>query len=454
MTPFSRNPALSVVFFHLRPALLWGAATLALVAANASARPEEKSDSTSIVSLSGRVARAPVREGEPVRFWVTIENRTNSPLQHIRLERIDPEEFATVGGTMSVPSGNICQTPIPKSAKGTAPSAAPKDEKEICEYLGPHQSFTVWGRVQADAPVTRQNAFAAIQWQSQDGPSLGAVPLGEVESLSCLRWTWYSLLHEWELGVPTFAALLGLVFATWKWLRERREKKARDLEDKRSNTWNLMLRESHRAALKYYMPIATALRSAIDEMERFQSCGSTNVGIAQSGFFYLLTFHWETVRTKRELGAYYFKNRLAETLVYQLFQRHRLLVGLKEPAKQRMLDQCLDKISAKTTSDIVAGMIAANVLPISQLWSHFYSWLVRPESRARAEDLVVLEAYYELLVYEANRPYEHWYGDSEPLKFSEQARAAVRKVGRYIKRDKETKDYLETAAAKRGAGDF
>src|SRR5882762_8326028 len=60
MTPFSRNPALSVVFFHLRPALLWGAATLALVAANASARPEEKSDSTSIVSLSGRVPRARV----------------------------------------------------------------------------------------------------------------------------------------------------------------------------------------------------------------------------------------------------------------------------------------------------------------------------------------------------------------------------------------------------------
>jgi hypothetical protein len=442
---------------------VWGAVVLALGAGLCTSAAQSP-DAASHVSVSGHLARVPVRNGESVRFWITIENGSASPIARIRLDRIDPVDFDRVSGSMSVPSERVCQAPAVERPKGLAVTA-PAPQNEICAYLGPHESFTVWGDLRASESVDRQNAFAILEWESAEGPSVIAAPLGEIESLSCPRWFWFSLLHNWELGVPTFTAFFAGLFALWKWrwdkreadLHEKRENESRiqrDLEekrearlheerDKRSNTWNLMLQDSHRVTLKYYMPICNDLIAATQEIRRFHDAHSPNVAIAQSAFYYLLKFEWNVRTTRRELGGYYFKNRTAEWLVYFLYQEHRALLRLKSPPIQQLLDRCLDLMSAKVTSSTVGGMIGYGDPDIVAFWKYARKWL---SNRRCLQDLNILDGYFGILIYEANRPYEHWYDVKlEPLKLSALARTAVTDVAREHKLGPETDKYLEEA---------
>jgi hypothetical protein len=435
--------------FLERHAAWWAATALALAISSFSVFAEEKPGGPTRVALSGQVVRASVPEGKPLHFVITIENRSETPIKDIRLERIDPWEFHEIPGSISVPAGNVCQAPASRGAR-SSPRQTPPAASVICAYLAPHQAFAFWGDLKADEPVSRQNAFAVLRWESLAGGSVGSVSLGEVESLERIRWIWYLLLHEWELGVPTLVAFLGGLVAGWKWFWVWRGKKAAELADKRSKTWNLMLRDSHRTALRYYMPIATAVNSLIREMKRFRESGSTDLDTAKSAFYYLLKFHWEIRRTRRELGAYYFKNRLAEGLVYDLFDKHSVYFGAELLRINLLLEPCLDLMSVDTTVEDIVGMITAGVVPVDGLWDHFRVWLGRRRSQA---DSPVLEAYLGILVYEANRPYQHWYGNLEPLELSAEARRVVTGLARRIKpkkdrieREKNTKAYLKEAS--------
>ena len=435
-------------------ALGWGGVVLALGACLCADAQTPAPVPASHVSVTGQLSRVPVENGDSVRFWITIENNSTTPLAHIRLDRIDPAQFEPVPGSMSVPSAQACRAPAIERPKGFA-VAAPAAQNEICAYLGPREIFTFWGDLRARDSVDKQNAFAVLEWESPDGPSIVAAPLGEIESLSSPRWIWHSLLHNWELGVPTFTAFFAGLFALWKWRRDVKEariheqrqnesRKQREIEDNRSKTWNLMLRDSHRVALKYYMPIGNGLSAATQEILRYRSTLPVDASIALSAFHYLLKFHWDVRRTARELGAYYFKNRTAEVLVDDLFQEHRALLQVKNAPTKQLLDRCLDLMSANVTSDNVAQMIAASQPDILAFWNHVLPWF---SSSGCQQDLEILSGYLNVLIYEANRPYLHWYGTSEPLALSPSVRATVEWVGWKYRIGKETDSYLEEASS-------
>jgi hypothetical protein len=415
--------------------LIWGAYT--------SAKGQQKPDAVANISVSGHLSRTPVRNGDSVRFWITVENDSAAPIERIRLDRIDPIVFAQLAGSLSVSPSDACKVPAAKSRKGDAAAPAAPEKNEICAYLGPRESFTACGDLRASDSVERQNAFAIVDWQSHGGPSAVAVPLGEIESLSTPRWIWYSLLHDWELGVPTFTAFFGGLIALWKWRRDKQSRKQRELDDVRSKTWNLMLRDSHRITFKYYVPIGNGLSSAREEIKRYQSTIPQDPNIAQSALLYLLKFHWEMRRTARELGGYYFKNRTAEVLAEYLHQEHRRLFGLKNAVLRRVLDRCLDLMSPIITLDTLAGMIQAQQPDILAFWNHVLPWL---SSQECLNDLPVLDGYLGVLLFEANRPYEHWYGANKPLVLPPDVRATVALIGWKNRIGAETDKYLEEAS--------
>ena len=142
--------------------------------------------------------------------------------------------------------------------------------------------------------------------------------------------------------------------------------------------------------------------------------------------------------------AYYFKNRTAEVLVDDLFQEHRALLQVKNAPTKQLLDRCLDLMSANVTSDNVAQMIAASQPDILAFWNHVLPWF---SSSGCQQDLEILSGYLNVLIYEANRPYLHWYGTSEPLALSPSVRATVEWVGWKYRIGKETDSYLEEASS-------
>jgi len=101
-------------------------------------------------------------------------------------------------------------------------------------------------------------------------------------------------------------------------------------------------------------------------------------------------------------------------------------------------------MSANVTSDVIAGMIAAPQPDILAFWNHAHPWFSRPECD---RDLPVLDGYLGILIFEANRPYLHWYGTLEPLALSPLVRGVVTWVGWSNKLGKATDEYLEAASS-------
>jgi hypothetical protein len=397
----------------------------ASISPRASEKPAAAPEDKSGVGLSGQVSQDSAGPRGLIRFWISVENRTEATLDDVQLRNPEIPGFALKRLCWPATPDNHC---MEIRTDGDAPSMAqaPQAQYRLAEHLHPRQPVSVWGYLEATDSEPKQNAFVTVSWTVAGSPSSETVTLGEVESLNCLRALALQVIHGWEWSFPLATLIGGFLYDQWRRKREKKEKaserdrksKERDreeLRDHQKRTWNLMLPRSQQAALKFYTPLAGAAQSARDQLRKYQD--SRQLGNLPGACFEMLFFHWRLRQAIDQIGGYYFKSPEAEQLADLIYCKHRYLLGLNDSTNRSLLSGAVDEIKPNTT---IARFLQEKGNPRSKahaFWTYFETWATT-KSMELGRDIFVLDAYAALLRYEANRPSLHWYGKLDPISFA------------------------------------
>src|SRR5712692_5260663 len=100
------------------------------------------------VSLTGSLSKFVIQEQEPVRFWLTVHNRTKLILSDFRL-KLDAPGYEAISLCVSQDHENYCW------ARSQVLVKYP-DAHLLAGELKPGQSMTIWGDLVASLPSKRQ----------------------------------------------------------------------------------------------------------------------------------------------------------------------------------------------------------------------------------------------------------------------------------------------------------
>jgi hypothetical protein len=373
------------------------------------------------VVLTGRLARDIARTGDSIRFWITVENRTTDTLQQVTLSHLDTPGFGAFRPCWGKPYDQTCGLPQDADAICRLPGGAAgsgSDGKLLCAQLAAGRSLTIWGDLPADHPEARHKNFAVLSWQSATGPdALAGVELGETETILSWLSPFVWLRGKPEVTVPAALTLLGLLAA-----RSARKR------DERTQMASTMLAETHKASMQYYMPTCSMIAAAVHALDRYIELTAPGQGAEAElrlriAFYYMTMFQWWHQQTFREVGAYHFRDRIAEGILRALYAKHKALYPLVSDASRRKLDRLLLLVSKQTTLDEFLSLLEYPRTDVQEAWGLFRKWAVTsPDCET---DRSVLSAYRHIMGYEVNRPYLAWHGALVPIELSPASRGVV-----------------------------
>jgi len=407
-------------------------------------KPGEAAKPADGVVLTGRLSRDSARPDGKIRFWITIENKTDGPIRNLHF--ID---FFTPGFNP------------PEKIFGGCKEAA--WNSVFCGSLPAQQSITIWGDLAAGQCAPRENAIATLGWKAQkqseqEPEQSGVAQLGEIERLS-----WWSAAWQWltrlDIGLPTLTAMLVALFTWWqkrkeareadeKTERERKDKVEAERRERYQQTWNLMLNQANHFSLRYYIPSGNAIITAIHYIGVCQqklgvvkqgAAGAAGQGVAGvqqqliagatpnsapagtnpapneddylAAFFPLIQIQWLRLYMKRNIGGYYFKDRTAEQVCEGLFQAHRGAFDVRSAERQLTLMKFCKGLKRHSQLDEFVAQRRAWGDDQEEFFSkYFKNWLLdADQNKSCSKDLTVLGAFVKVLSYEANRPFLNWY---------------------------------------------
>jgi hypothetical protein len=373
------------------------------------------------VVLTGRLARDIARTGDSIRFWITIENHTTDALQQVRLSHLDTPGFGDFRPCWGKPYAQTCGLPQDADAICRLPGSAPgsgSDGTLLCAQLAAGRSLTIWGDLPADHSEARHKNFAVLSWQSTTGQgALAGVELGETETIPSWLSPFVWLRGKPEVTVPAALTLLGLLAA-----RSARKR------DERTQMANTMLAETHKASMRYYMPTCSMIAAAVHALDRYIELTAPGQAAEAElrlrvAFYYMTMFQWWHQQTFREVGAYHFRDRIAEAILRALYAKHKALYPLVSDASRRKLDRLLLLVSKRTTLDEFLSLLEYPRTDVQEAWGIFRKWVVTsPDCET---DRSVLSAYRHVMGYEVNRPYLTWHGALVPIELSPASRQVV-----------------------------
>jgi len=391
----------------------------------------EAADAKPDVVLSGKMSRESAGPGEDIRFWITVENRSDKPLEKVWLEHLDVPGFTLVRRCWSDSRADAAC--FAKNETPAAPPAACETSSqqllgtELCELLGSKQTLTVWGDVHSARAAPPSADFAVVRWTSGASTSRAVVTLGQVESYGRLRSVWEAVTGNWQIGIPVWIAVFSGLYALWKsWREGKAHQKATEFEQQR-HTWNLLLLKVHGLAFQHYMPIVSTIQGVLLYFQRLKLREGNPEENRVGAFCYVVRFHWRVRKMKRSGASWYFKDLTAEELVVTLVQTHRHSLGLSDLRRQAALDEFLEDITEEMT---VAGMLKylENVSETqARFWDDFCRWMVRVEAR---QEGALLSALTKVITYETNRPYLYWYEELRAIDWTDEELRKIREVAK------------------------
>jgi hypothetical protein len=427
--------------------------------------PEAHSENGTVV-LGGHLSRDIVEEGEALRFWITVENRTSTPLENVRITELDTPGFKKIRwcwgpsvaakGCANRPDAKL-QVLDPDCAAASGRESSSADEWLLCQSLKPGESLVVWGDLSVDDPyLPPERLYAVVSWTATPShptsvsgrasteatgrkdsipedtkPAMEAssrvFPLGTAEPVSALHsLTW---LTKPEISIPAALAILGLCLT---WLAARR--------DERSKVFTAMLGAVHDSAIHYFMPMCSTLSAAMLYIRKAREDASPGEN-ARWGFYYLTMFHWWQRRVLNKVGAYQLRSRTGEKLLLALSGKHRELYPRSTEAAWRRLDAILSDLQKETTLDEFLGTLDGGDSDWAGAWSDFAGWVKTDNCK---NDLDFLDSFTQVMLYEVNGLHELWYGTRSPMKLTEDTRKAIMAVATGDFRF-EVQNYLQVA---------
>lgn len=412
--------------------------TLLILASPVFLRSADDAASKSGVSITGHFSGDYAGPHGRVRFWLLIENRSDVPITQVTLEHLDAPGFQVVTRCWGSAMNTGCLSAAEKTPQPIAkclPTAANSDPSLLCAELPPGQSIAVWGEAATVELSHIQTSFAVVDWIRNGQAAQAVTNMGDIESLWYVPAAWRWLSHEWQLSLTVLGAILAAVLS---WLKSRREKKAQqkaaDAEKlaktrerelaQRQLTWNMLLKEVQRMALRHYMPIGAAIQGLILYIGFVQDAATRSEDNSLAAFTYFLKFHWRIRRMLKSGASWYFKSLDAEELIVELIEAHRAGLNLNDPSRQLALDGFLEAIQSETDAHLIE--LTKNAQDGQKLfYEDFRGWAAGAGGKA---DLVQLTAIVKLITYETNRPYLYWYDELRPIPWDDAERKRIMEI--------------------------
>jgi hypothetical protein len=395
------------------------------------------------VILSGRLSTNSELLGQSVRFWLTIENRSGTPLKNVTLDHIDAPGLQMTlrcWGDHADPAA--CRPQGEAQWKGSSLCKASGDV--LCEELPPNAAITVWGGLRTVDSSDPHEAFAALRWTQDGFDSRRSVDLGSIESVGHPLAFWRNLTG---VSLSAVAVLFGAVWTLYRYFKDRKdaresaEKERKDaiakaekdvrsrklarLANQRGKTWSLLLRQNQRLILRYYMPIGNDILIAVQKMGRAIQAHPPNEDDTLLAFAYLVRVQWGMRQMLQGGATWSFKNLTAESLVVELTQALRTALQLQQPNRQFAMDEFIGPIRKEDPTTAIVNNRARWTPSQLSLYEYFRTWIA---SKDAAELMVALRAATKIIQFEANRPFFYWYGEREPIGLDEEETKRVMQI--------------------------
>lgn len=386
-------------------ALVFTVFTLPFVARAQEPPGQNQDKNQNRVNLVGGLSASEVKKGNTVRFWVTIDNGSDYELDG-PVVKLDADDTKFVCS----PDPSACVKPPETIQKG--------------------QSVTLRGEIRCLSSSEPSNISADVSFTSQKVTSERAVTLGPLVGHSGFQ----ILFEEYkELALPVGLALLGAFLAYWQWRVDKRRAIV-------SETWTTMLPTTHKLIMKSYLPVLGPLKRGLRELKeqidkapkesasKIQCPATFDVAPKefQSIFFHLMSFWWRFDQAIQKEGALYLKNRKGEDIISGAFVQFRVGYEGEAPtnydvrARVKTLHKEFRKgLDFPEFQRLVAGasLFWPNGPRLKQgcdsAWKDFAAWC--NDDARRSKGVNMLQVFLDLMHFEANRPYDNWYGHRSRL---------------------------------------
>ena len=447
------------------------------------------------VVLSGGLSRTEAIVDEPFSFWVTIRNKTAQATSDIRFLRLDSTDYVVKEICWYGAKGETCWRPAATAGAAPGSFSASTSGIAIAANLASGQSLAFWGVLRPVRSHDSQTVTVLILWTNADAStSLSAVDLGRFSVPGAWQRFWAGLKEVInpfkDFVLPAVLVWIGFGFQRRlqklederrkqaEEIAEARRKQERELEDSRrkqereieaarlkederrtqiNQTWNKMLPQSHRLGTRHYMPISgTALETAkylqliLEERKKGAQADSQLLEkLKRRGYFCFLRLRRALFHLSTHAGGFYFKNRVGEALLPISFIRFcdkydqgcelvqkNLSALLQEMELNELFSTFLQKLDGEK------GVKPEVHTLYQEGWEYFKDWT---DSTSLESALPFLQIFQAILIFEMNRPYEHWYGRQEKLRLSPMLVSTVKELGEELSR--EAGNYGRTTAA-------
>lgn len=383
--------------------------------------------------------------GENVRFWITVLNNGPAAVSDLRWTATEIPEYEVVSRSWCV-----------------APTAAVSGRcDQLAATIEPGQQLAFWGELRAVRKHEERDLFVVLRWDGPGGESHAAVHLGVAETVTGLQafLTTFGQFVK-DFGLPILLAILGIAYQLW----ERKRAEIREEQDRKAQierTWNTMLPISHEYNTKYYTPLAGAGGGFLSLVATFQQANQEQPGNeaalqhARLAFYYLLLFERRCREIYTTIGGFYFKDRTGEELVATSLSAYRgknllgqktIPVELSRVLSHMDLNESFDAFMGRLGRDKNVPKVVADAM--ESVWQHFYGCLLRDTKEATS----YMSLFLVLLMHEANRPYEYWYGAPSRLQLNGADQQTLQEIIQMLSKRpeasglrKEAKRYLEQA---------
>ena len=416
------------------------------------------------VVVKGALSRSVVRVGDPVRFWLTVHNRSPKPIFELRLLQLNCPGYDI--GTLCWCGGLAegCWSLSKDKEFQSATASSPVLDRKPCDLIAAElkrgQTITVWGDLRASESRETYAMSAVVGWTRPDKTrSQLAVPLGQsLVQTKCDQWL--SSAREWlkDFAWPLILGVLAVAFPFWARRREQREEtRAKEVERVRQEqdrdraqlvqTWNKMLPQSHKLATQHYMPIEGPVRAALEFMVRHRDKKEEDRDhkTARRAFYNLLLFERRVRHMADSVGGFYFKDRMGEELAVNCYDRYDELYAESSENVRRDLSEILDWIERQETFNSFLrkldghASVDRNITEVFQrAWEYFLGWL---GTDACGRAISCLKGFRAVVEYEMNRPYEYWYGRPEKLLLDQDTESLLRSIANDIGKESDRRDF-------------
>lgn len=382
------------------------------------------------VSATGTIASRSILKNELLPFAVTLRNDSASPLSSVRLVRT-PQNYELQ---------KVCMLSSDEKVSCLARQQLASTGYLLTDTILPGQSFTMWGDLRPAVTHKPETLTLIVGWNiartdATTYPSSLVVSLGENQVLSGFQSSWNAVSEAVKLLlIPIALAITGFFLNLFMKRREEvignREKlrdEARQESERdrtvRAETLKLMLPICHGYVGQYYLPLSNALEGMANALKESKE---------KVAFFYHLLAWQRVSKTVDAIGGFYFKDLRGEVLAAECWKAHtRAVAGKVDAPLNKATRAAITRLTAdryqvferQFENSVGKGYVDED---IQSAWELFQNWLL---DKKKVEGVIGnLEAFYSVLDYEANRPYEYWYTRVAKLKLTEGAEMLLKEI--------------------------